>query len=441
MAVTDPPRITPVPALPPGPPSLALRQAVGYAWSFPSFTAKQHQRFGPTYTMRLPGFAPAVLTTDRELIRTVLTGDPLVRRHANDILEPAVGSHSVLMLEPAEHLDRRRLLLPPFHGDRVQGYAEVMRRVIHEDLAAWPTDEPVRVHDHARQVTLAVIQSAVLGTRDPDFARELTELLDTFASPIANLALFTPALSQRRRWNLPAEVFHRRRDRLDALMAGQIARIRADPALDTRDDVLALLVRSRDEDGRGLTDEELNDELKALIAAGHETTATAIAWAADLLAHRPDAARRIREGDEAYRAAAAKEVMRLRTVTPVSVARTLLEPTEAGDGVLPAGTVVLVDAFTLHADPALHPEPEAFRPERFLDDGPPAYSYLPFGGGAHRCVGAALATLEMEIALGAIVERFDLEPAGPPERPRRRGPTLIPARGASVRARPRSSSR
>ena len=181
--------------------------------------------------------------------------------------------------------------------------------------------------------------------------------------------------------------------------------------------MLSLLIET------GLDDEALNDELKTLLAAGHETTATAIGWAADLLAHRPEAAEQIRADGPVN---AAKEVLRMRTITPVSVARTRLDD----------DTVVLVDAFSLHEDPELHPDPHVFRPERFDSELEP-YSYLPFGGGAHRCVGSSLATLELEIAIEAITERFDLAPTGPPAEPTRRGPTHIPSGGAAVRVLPR----
>ena len=396
-----------------------------------------HRRFGPSYTLRLPGLPDAVLTTDRELIRHILTGDPLARRHGNDILIPVLGDGSVIVLEPAPHLARRRMLLPPFHGERVRDYTELIEKAVHDDLETWPAGRPFRVLDRTRLITLDVIQSGVLGSRDPAFSRELSELVETFNSPLANFGFFAPTISRRSKWNVLAEPFHRKRDRLDALMGRLITTARADRGLGERGDILAMLLQARDEEGRGLTDQELNDELKTLLIAGHETTATAIAWAAELLAHRPEAAKAIREGDAAYLSAAAKEVMRLRTVVPVSVARTMLQPTPAGEWDLPAGTVVLVDAFSLHHDPEIHPDPEEFRPQRFLGEGPPAYGYLPFGGGAHRCLGATLATLELEIALRAIVERFDLEPAGSPERPQRRGPTHVPAGGATVTVRRR----
>lgn len=400
-------------------------QALRYTWRFHAFTARQHARHGASWTLSLPGLPESVITADRELIRHLLTGDPLVRRHANDILERVLGSGSVMLLEPAPHLQRRKALLPPFHGDRVRGYGELMARLIEADLDTWPTDRPVKVLEHSRRLTLEIIQQAVLGTSDDVFARRLAELVDTFNSPVANLGLFAPPLSTRARWNLLAEPYWRKVDEFDALMGELIDRGDEDP-----DSVLAMLRELE------LTDQELRDELKTLLSAGHETTATAIAWACDLLAHHPHVAERLREGDRDYLAATAKEVMRIRTVAPVSVARTLLEPI----GGLPAGTVVLVDAHSLHHDPELYPEPHAFRPERFLGEVPPGYAYLPFGGGAHRCVGAALASMELEAAIAGIAERFDLAPAGPPAKPVRRGPTHTPAGGAPVQARSRTTT-
>jgi cytochrome P450 len=401
-----------------------LAQALRYTWRFQDFTAEQHDRHGDNWTLRLPGLPDSVVTTDRELIKALLTGDPLARRHANDILAPVLGTESVMELEPAPHLVRRKQLLPPFHGDRIRGYRETMATLVAADLAAWPSDGPVGVHERARNLTLEIIQRVVLGSSDEGFAAELAALLDTFNSPVANLGMFAPALAVRTRWNPLAEPLWRKVDEFDALMGRLVAE-----GPTRADSVLAMLMETE------LDEPQLKDELKTLLTAGHETTATAIGWAADLLAHHPAVAERLRDGDDAYLAATAKEVLRIRTVAPISVARTLIEPI----GGLPAGTVVLVDAHTLHHDPGLFPEPEAFRPERFLDGDIPSYAYLPFGGGAHRCLGAQLATLELEAAIAGITERFDLAPAGPPERPKRRGPTLVPARGATVRARARTA--
>jgi cytochrome P450 len=416
--------------LPPGPAEPRVVQALRYVYRYHDLTADQHRRHGASYTLRLPGLPDSVVTADRELIKHLLTGDPLKRRHANDVLAPALGTGSVMLQEPAAHLERRKALLPPFHGERIAAFRDVVHEIVERDLEGW--HGTVGVHERARALTLAIIQRLVLGTEDRAFAAELTGLLDTFASPAANFGLFAPAFSRRSRWNVLAERYWKERDKLDALMAKLITATRTDPALDERTDVLAMLVQAGD-----ISDADLNDELKTLLAAGHETTATAIAWAADVLAHRPEAQAAIREGDRAYLTAAAKELLRLRTITPVSAGRELLEPVQTGPYDLPVGTVVLIDAATLHADPDLHPDPQAFRPERFSNGGPPPYSYLPFGGGAHRCLGSALANLELEVAMGAIVERFELEPTGPPEAPARRGVTMVPAKGAPVRVRPR----
>ncbi|MDP9345194.1 MAG: cytochrome P450 [Actinomycetota bacterium] len=429
-------------ALPAGPRQPGFVQALEYTLRFPRYTARLHARYGHSYTLRIPGLPPTVVTTDRQLIRHMLTGDPLARRHANDILGALLGDGSVMVLEPAGHIARRRLLLPPFHGEQIKGYSRRVRELVDEDLDTWPVGEPLRVHDHARKLTLAVIQSAVLGSRDEDLAGRLGEILDLTGSPVANLALFAPSLQRRARWNIVGERFHQIRSSLDGLMVARVRATRADPALPERTDLLALLARSTDEHGRGLSEQELTDELKTLLIAGHESTATAIAWAAEILSRNREAAERLceaaRVGDAAYISRAAKEVLRLRTVAPVSVARTLLDEAQTEGHVLSPRTVVVVDALTLHHDAALHPRPDTFRPERFADGGPPPYSYLPFGGGAHRCLGAALASLELEAFLAAVSARFSLSPVGPPEAAVRRGPTLVPAKGATVRARPRS---
>jgi cytochrome P450 family 135 len=431
--------------LPPGPREPGLVQALRYTWRFPPYTEALHARFGASYTLRLPGLPPTVVTTDRGLVRHMLTGDPLVRRHANDILEPFLGKRSVMLLEPDDHIARRRLLLPPFHGERVKNFTARVRKLVHEDLDTWPVDEPVRVHERARRLTLAVIQSAVLGSEDESLAAELGAILDTMASPAANLGLFAPALQRRAQWNPIAAGVRRLRERLDALATRLVRETRSDPSLASRSDLLAVLARVEDEHGETLPDQVLGDELKTLLIAGHESTATAIAWAADILAHDQAAAARLHEavseGDGSYISHAAKEILRLRTVAPITASRTLLEEAVTNGHVLPPGTVVVVDALSLHRDAKLHPDPDLFRPDRFADGGPPPYSYLPFGGGAHRCLGAPLATLELEVALAAIVERFHVEPTGPPEDAIRRGPTLVPARGARIRVRPRREAR
>jgi cytochrome P450 family 135 len=428
-----------VPAsLPPGPRLPKLAQSVGYAYAFPRLAESNRRRYGDTWELRLPGFPPAVVTSNRDAIRRIFTGDPLVRRHANDVLLPLVGPQSLMLLEPADHLDRRKLELPPFHGERIRALASVVDELVHAEIDRWRPGETIAVHQRARLLTLDVILKLVLGVRDAELRSRLARIFQAMNTPFTTLGMFLPPeLARRSWWNLWARPYWWMRDRLDALLLEQIGRTRSDPLLEERDDVLAMLVLARDGEGRGLDNGQLRDDLATLVTAGHETTATAIAWAADLLVHNPGVATQLREAEEdggrELIKAAAKEVLRVRTVVPVSAARVLLEPFPLGEHEAPPGTVLLVNAWDVHRDPSLHPDPEAFRPERFVDDPPDGYSFLPFGGGAHRCLGASLASMELELALEAIVSRCELAPVGRPARPARRSVTLIPAGGAKVK--------
>jgi cytochrome P450 len=425
-------------ALPPGSRVPGFVQTLRYTFEQPRFFAQLRTRYGPTFSLKMPGFPPIVVTGDRTAVRTLFTGDPLKKRHGNDLLRPFLGDRSLIELEPAEHLERRKLELRPFHGESVRAYRERILELATDEVERWPAGEVVAVHRSARRLTLAVILELVLGVRDASLRDEITSAFDSFNTPMNNLAQFMPPWATRRSWwNVPVRVAYRRIDRVRALLEGHIATTREDPGLQRRDDVLALLVRARDQDGAALSDLDLRDELMTLVAAGHETTATAIAWAADLLAHNPTAADRVREtlaeGDREYLKATAKEVLRARTIAYVSAARQLLEPLRIGHLVIASGTLVLVDAQGMHGDPQLYPDPDAFRPERFLGEQPDSYSYVPFGGGAHRCLGAALATMELELAIEAIVTRVRIAAVGPPAGLVRRGVTLAPDNEGRVR--------
>jgi cytochrome P450 family 135 len=424
--------------LPPGPRMAGALQTVWYTFDQPGFFAECRARFGRTWTVRLPGFPPAVITSDRDAIRRLFTGDPLVRRHGNDLFKPVLGERSVMLLEPAEHLARRRLDLPPFHGAAVRSYTERIRELAETEVFTWTPGEVIATAPRARAVTLALILELVLGVSDVGLRTELAAIFDSLNTPLSNLGLFMPdVLGRRAWWNVLAKPVFAWVDRLDRLLRAHIARTREDPALEQRTDVLAMLVRARDEDGVGLSDQDLRDELVTLVAAGHETTATAISWACDLLAHNTSVARRIREtvaaGERNYLKAATKEVLRARTLLYASAGRHVLEPFPIGRWVIGPRALVLVDAQGIHGDPELYPDPGDFRPERFIDDQPDGYAYIPFGGGAHRCLGAALAMLELELFMETVVTHRELVPAGPPARAVRRGPTLAPARRGRVR--------
>jgi cytochrome P450 len=415
-----------------------LAQAVAWAHRYAEFTEAAHRRYGPSFTAHVGGLPAGVVTKDRDVIRRLLTGDPSRKRHANDLLREGLGERSVLLLEPNEHLRRRKLLSPPFHGERVRAYARLMEDLVAAETERWRPGEEVTFIPVAQRLTLEVILQAVLGVSDPDLRDRLRGLFnDMLALPGAAVAMYYPAFQQRSRWNQVAEVYWRKRDKLDQLLGQQIAATRVDPRLSEREDILAMLIQARDEDGTSLTDLDLLHEVNTLVSAGHETTATAIAWAAELLAHNPPVQARAREGEPKYLDAVVKEVLRIRTPVTVAAARHPLDPFEIGEYTVDPEFTIIVNAYGVHHDPDTHPDPERFRPERFLEPTPD-YSFLPFGGGAHRCLGAALAQLEIKVAITGVLTRFELQPTAPAiTRPSRRGITLYPKAGGRVRLRAR----
>jgi cytochrome P450 len=403
-------------------------------WRYAQFSDRYHACFGDTFSVRIGALPVGVLTKDRDAIRRLFTGDPLVKRHGNDVLTPFLGEQSVLVLEPGEHLARRKMLLPPFHGERVQSYGRLMKRLASDALDRVHAGEEVRIQPIAQELTLDVILQAVLGLDDRATRQKLRRSFDAMVTPLTNLAFFVPKLAERSRWNILGERFWRMKDEIDALLFEHIALTRADPRLAEREDILAMMVLARAEDGSGLTDQQLHDELVTLITAGHETTATAIAWGAELLTHNRRIMERARDGDDAYLEALVKEILRLRSPAPIAAGRYLLEPFPVGRWVIPAGVPLIVDAYGVHHDPHVYEDPHVFRPERFLGEQPDAYSFVPFGGGAHRCVGATLAVLEIKIVLRELLDRFELGPAIAKEsRPVPRAVTLAPRGGARVK--------
>jgi cytochrome P450 len=426
-------------SLPPGPPLPSAVQAYLWAHRYRQFTEWGHARYGPTFRVKVGGLPAGVVTKDREVIRRLLTGDPLGKRHANELLREALGDRSLLLLEPAEHLVRRKLLSPPFHGDRVRAYARLMEKLVDRELDTWRSGIEVAVIKVAQRLTLDVILDAVLGISDPAMRDRLRAIYDAIVDlPVAAISMYYPSLQRRSRSNPLGEHFYwRKRDVLDSILDEQIARTRADPALEDREDILAMMILARDEEGRPLPDRDLRHELNTLIAAGHETTATAIAWGAELLAHnrhtQQKARQAVADGDQPYLDALVKEILRIRTPVSVAAARRPVEPFEVDGHTLGPGNVIIINAYGIHLDPSIHPEPDRFRPERFLEPTPD-YSFLPFGGGAHRCLGAALAQLELKVALAGMVRRFELLPTGPKLAPPvRSGIVLKPKGGGLVR--------
>ncbi len=416
-----------------------MAQAGLWGLRFPEFTQYLHRRYGSTYTVRIGGLPASVVTADRDAIRRLFTGDPLGKRHANDHLRPLFGERTVAVLEPVEHLARRKLLLPPFHGENVHAYSDVVRRVVSDQLARWRSGDVVSMLPVAQHLTLEVILHALLGVSDADTRLRVRAVFDAMTKlPGSAVAGYFPKLAARSRWNLPAERYWALRDELDRLLDHQIAATRASPRLAARDDILALLVNARDEAGLGLTDADLRDEMKTLIAAGHETTAAAITWGAALLAHHPEVRAQVLAAvdarDKVYLDALVKEILRIRPPVPLAAVRRSLSPFRVGAHTIDANVPIFVNAYAVHHDPCLYPDPERFRPERFLGAGSDPYAFIPFGGGAHRCLGATVAQMEVRVALSAILERYDLVPTTSCIAPQvRRGITLVPRDGARIR--------
>jgi cytochrome P450 len=348
-------------------------------------------------------------------------------------LEPIVGARSLLLLEGREHLARRRLMLPPFHGERMRAYEATVREVVARVVERWPEGKPFALHPHMQAITLEVILRAVFGVTDPGRHARLTERLGALLSGTAAPSLQLRVLLWRRVGGPdPLAPMQALRREIDAMLAAEIEERRADP----REDILSMLVTARFEDGEPMDDAEIRDQLMTLLLAGHETTATGLAWTFDLLLRHPDVLERLTAelgtGDDAYLRAVVSESLRLRPVIPLG-GRRLAQELQVDGHVLPAGTDVTPAIWLTHTRPDRYPEPYAFRPERFLADAPATYAWIPFGGGVRRCIGAAFAEMEMRVALAEILERRTLRAASSePERVARRNVTFSPRRGTQV---------
>jgi cytochrome P450 len=408
---------------------------------------KRCQRtYGDMFTLRIAQEGTWVFVADPDVVREVFTGDPrlLHAGEANVVLLPLVGRHSVLLLDEDEHMRQRKLMLPSFHGERMVRYRELIERVAEEELDRWPIREPIALWPRMQAVTLEVIIRAVFGVREEGRLellrkrlREVLDLTTDWRSMLA-LAIVGPRRMYRSRY------FQRELDPVNDLLLAEIRERRGAPDLAEREDVLSLLLQARHEDGRAMSDAELRDELATLLAAGHETTATSLAWALERLVRHPDKLRRLAEeadaGEDEYADAVAKETLRLRPVLPI-VVRRLQQPMEIGGRLLPAGASVAPCIYLVHRRPDVYPEPERFHPERFLERPAGTYTWIPFGGGVRRCLGASFALFEMKTVLSTIVTRLALRPAEPrSERVARRAITLTPEHGALVVVEPREAA-
>jgi cytochrome P450 family 135 len=404
-----------------------------------------YRRYGEAFSVRYLVFGTGVYVSNPDEIRAMFTGDQsdLLAGEANSPLTPFLGPNSVLVLDGPQHLRQRKLLLPPFQGSAVDSFREVIRDVASAEVADWREGVELNLRERMRALTFEVICRAVFGVTEPERVTRLRGALLAAIDAGAGLGMFAPTWMQRDLGPLsPWGRFQRRLRAADALLYEEIERRRGEPDLDRRTDVLSLLLRARDEDGEPMSDVELRDELMTMLGAGHETTATGLAWAFELLMRNPDVLARLRDeldgGDDDYLDAVVAETLRVRPVIDAAE-RTLTTPRVVCGYELPAGIRMYPAIAIVHHRPDLYPEPERFRPERFLDGRTEFYTWLPFGGGIRRCIGAALAQAEMAEVIRTVVAAVELAPLrSDPEPVVFRGVAMVPKHGTPARVRRRA---
>lgn len=418
-------------SLPPGPSAPALVQTLQFLASPVARVEGLFKRYGDVLTARNSALGTLVLIGDPELVKQIFTGDPDVFHagEANRALEVVVGDRSVLLLDGAEHLRHRRVLMPAFHGSRMHAYAETMRAVAEAAVDAWTEGESFSLHPPMQQVTLEIILRTVfgldVGPRHDQLSAALTSLFSRLRSPRGTLMMI-PAFQRNLGPFTPWSAFQRDKRLVDELLYAEIAERRAEIAQKSgpqRDDVLTMLLDAKDEQGVGLTDKELRDELVTVLAAGHETTATALCWAFERILNHPAVEDRLRAEIAGvahnraltaedlprleYLDATIKEVLRMRPVI-TTVARKLTAPVKIREWEIPAGILVAPAIDMIHRREDLYPDPHSFKPERFLGKNPDPYTFFPFGGGTRRCIGMAFAQYEMKIVLATVLRRAKL---------------------------------
>ena len=426
--------------LPPGPRQPPLAQFLQWVARPREFAGRQRERFGDVFTLSFDG-EPFVFLGDPEDVRTIFTGGAEVM-HAGDAnapLEPVVGARSILLLDEADHLRERRMMLPAFHGERMRRYEAIMDQAARREIDAWRAGDELSLLPAMQSVTLEVIMRAIFGVEEGLALERLRGRLQRMlrqTTSIGRLIVSIVLGPDSERMN---ESFRRVLDPVNEELHRVIAEHRGAADLEQREDILSLLLRARDAEGEGLTDAELRDELMTLLLAGHETTATTLAWTFERILRHPDVLARVTEeaqtgGEAPYTEAVIQETLRLRPVLPL-VARIITKPVTVGQGRfrLPAGTRVAPAAILVHYREDVYPEPLEFRPERFLDEPPGTYTWLPFGGGMRRCLGASFAQFEARTVLHTVLMSVELEALGGDERVGRRGFTLVPRDGARVR--------
>jgi cytochrome P450 len=426
---------------PPGSKAPSLLQALRYARDPLGFLVQLQRRYGDIFSLSFPFFGQLYYVADPALVKELFTGSA-EQFHAGEanatVLEPALGPNSVLTLDDAPHMQQRKLLLPPFHGERIRAYGELIRETTLKQMRTWPVGETFALRPHTQRITLAVIMRAVFGVHNKQRLARFELLINDFSKRVGLITTF-PALRRNFGPGSPWPRFLRSREKLDEFIYEEIGlrRKEVEAGEEGHDDVLSLLLQARHDDGNPMSDEELRDELVTVLGAGHETTATGLAWAMERLLRTPRVLAKLRDsiaaGEDDYLDATVRETLRARPVI-VDVARKLKAPARIDGYELPKGSFVMAAIAALHYREDLFPNPEEFRPERFLEGKADNYAWIPFGGGVRRCIGAAFAEYEMRIVLREFVQHAELSaPDHKPEKVKVRNITLAPGKGTRVK--------
>jgi len=400
------------------------------------YFAAAHRRYGDVFTLRLLG-REWIAIAHPDAVREVFSHGPeeVDSGEANETLAPALGKRNLLLLDGEEHLQRRRLVLPPFHGERMRAYEQTIRAAAAEQIARWPLGEPAAALPRMQELTFAVIMSCVFGVKEQERIDQLGGALRDMIAWLTDMrrVLFFFLVGPERLELVPS--FRRQRERVDREILAEIARRRSLTDLHEREDILSMLIQAVDENGEHLSEVELRDELMTLLIAGHETTATLLSWAIHDLARDPVSQERLAAEGGAFTDAVVTEALRLHPPTG-GVVRRLREPLTIAGYDLPRGVDVLPVTLLVHRRADVYPAPWRFDPTRFQDARPPAGAWLPFGGSVRRCIGAAFAQFEAKIVLEELIGALRFRPVGArPERTSRRAVVLVPSKGARVVAR------
>ncbi len=423
--------------LPPGPRTPGTLNTLKFQRRTTALLEEARERYGHLWTLRLVGGTTFVLVSDPKRIEDVLTADPEVLYGEARLATPLVGEQSVLVAQGQEHAAKRELLQPLFRGEHVQRYRDLMTTICEQELATWPLNEPMPLLPRLQRITLTVVMSAIFGVtggeRQESLRASVHGVLDWGSSP---WRMAGHQFKYMRGWG-PPKSFLRVLEPVDTQVFEEIERARKDPRLEERDDILALLVQAHHDDGSPMTDGEIRDQLVTLLIQGHTSTANGIAWALERLMRHPEIQNRLRAeleaGSDDYLDAVVKETLRLRPPLPF-VMRRVNKPFPLGEYELQPGTMIACNLYILHRRDDLYPEPDLFRPERFLDREPDRFTWIPFGGGGGRgCIGASFALSEVKVVLRTLMRQARLAPVEQrDEAIRRLGVGFTPGQGAEA---------